>query len=80
MHVFRGHTDWVCSVAFSPDGRTLVSGSADGTMRLWDMQTKACIRTLRSDGPYERMRITGVKGITAAQQSALKALGAVEDS
>ena len=34
-----GHTDMVTSVAFSPDGTTLASGSRDNTVRLWDAKT-----------------------------------------
>ena len=32
----EGHTDLVRSVAFSPDGQHIVSGSDDQTLRLWD--------------------------------------------
>jgi WD40 repeat protein len=35
----KGHESWVMSVAFSPDGTRIVSGSADNTLRLWDAQT-----------------------------------------
>ena len=32
----QGHTAYVWSLAFSPDGATLASGSGDFTVRLWD--------------------------------------------
>src|SRR5262249_25471130 len=32
-------TDDVCALAFSPDGKQIASGSADGTLRLWDVAT-----------------------------------------
>jgi len=41
--VLSGHTDWVRDLAFSSDGRLLVSGSYDRTVKLWDIQTGGVI-------------------------------------
>src|SRR5438552_11082267 len=35
--VFRGHANWIFSIAFTPDGKQLVSGDRDGTIKVWDI-------------------------------------------
>jgi WD40 repeat protein len=42
-----GHTANISALAFSPDGTFLVSASEDATLKLWDPNTGAEIRTLR---------------------------------
>ncbi len=70
----------VWSVAFSFDGSLLASGDDDGTIIVWETQTGTSLHTLRSERPYERMNIRGVKGMTEAQKASLKALGAIEEA
>jgi WD40 repeat protein len=36
----EGHDNWVTSVSFSPDGKTLVSGSYDNTIKLWNVRNR----------------------------------------
>lgn len=43
-----GHTDNVLGVAFSSDGRTLLSGSADATVRVWPTPLDATVKVLCS--------------------------------
>ncbi|NEP22522.1 caspase family protein, partial [Moorena sp. SIO3I6] len=51
----QGHTGWVTNIAFSPDGKQILSGSDDGTVRLWDTETGQLIHTLEghTDTVYE---------------------------
>ncbi|MHC5743364.1 MAG: WD40 repeat domain-containing protein [Nostoc sp.] len=40
INTLAGHRSHVCAIAFSPDGQHLASGSADGTVKLWDLNTR----------------------------------------
>jgi len=42
-----GHTGWVWSLSYSPDGNLIASGAADHTVKIWDVSMGICIRTLR---------------------------------
>ncbi|MBU4256861.1 WD40 repeat domain-containing protein, partial [Patescibacteria group bacterium] len=42
--IFSGHSDFVESVVFSPDGKYIISGSGDNTIRLWDISTGKCVK------------------------------------
>jgi len=44
--ILQGHTDWVWSVSFSPDGSILASGSDDNSIKLWDVISGYCITTI----------------------------------
>ncbi|MCU0754554.1 MAG: hypothetical protein MUE46_05445 [Xanthomonadales bacterium] len=46
LRVFDGHTDRITSVAYAPDGHTLLSAAYDKTVRLWDLATGACLKII----------------------------------
>ena len=45
IDALKGHTDTVTSIAFFNDSHTLVSGSYDGTVRLWDFTSRTNLET-----------------------------------
>ena len=47
----RGHSEGVFSVAYSPDGKHIVSGSEDCTVKVWDSQTGKEVSVILCDRP-----------------------------
>lgn len=46
LKTLEGHTEHITSVSITPDGKIAVSGSLDGTVRVWDLEHGICLRTL----------------------------------
>ncbi|MEM9772418.1 MAG: WD40 repeat domain-containing protein [Cyanobacteria bacterium P01_D01_bin.73] len=59
-----GHIDFVKDASFSPDGRTILSASDDGTVKVWDVQTGELVRTF---GEYSKRGLED--GVRAARFS-----------
>jgi WD40 repeat protein len=78
VHTRRAHQGTVQSLKVSPDGRSLASCGDDGAITIWDLASGEHLRTLRRDRPYERLNITGIRGLSEAQKASLRALGAFE--
>ena len=71
--ILSGHTAEVSSVAFSSDGRLIVSGSYDETVKLWDVQTGGTIQTFSGHTKL-------VYSVSISVDSATIASGAFDDT
>jgi WD40 repeat protein len=76
----EAHRGTVQALRRSPDGQLLASCGDGGAIVLWDIESGEALQTLRRDRPYERVNITGIRGLTDAQKATLRTLGAIEYS
>jgi WD40 repeat protein len=68
-----GHTQSVSSVAFRRDGKVLASGSEDGDIRLWDVETHELLGTLSAQQK-------AIKNVAFSRQKGLLASVGEDDS
>lgn len=50
-NVFIGHSDDIICSAFTPDGKYVLTGSRDATIRMWNLETSECVKVFT--GHYE---------------------------
>jgi WD40 repeat protein len=57
--VLEGHETWVKTVTMSLDGRRIISGSGDTTIRIWDTKSGACLKVLEGhEGPVRSVSVS----------------------
>ncbi|KAJ3148670.1 hypothetical protein HDU89_004520 [Geranomyces variabilis] len=74
MNVFSGHVEGVTCGQFSPDGKTIVSGSSDGSVIVWDPKTAAA--TFRLTGDDARFHAAPISALAINPDSQLLLSGA----
>ena len=77
-HVFEGHEQEIYSLDFSNDGRYIVSGSGDKTMRIWDLSDKSCrMITIETTGPVHQ-DAAGVTSVSISPDGTMVAAGSLD--
>src|SRR5262249_46769501 len=51
----RGHTETVYAIGFTPDGKQVITGSFDHTLKLWDAATGAEIRSFAGPAGHQNL-------------------------
>jgi WD40 repeat protein len=79
LQTLVGHSGliYALDIATSSAQEYIYTGSLDETIKKWDLTTANCLDTWKICRPYESMKIDQMRGLTNAQRSTLKTLGAI---
>lgn len=47
-----GHNNWIRALVFHPSGKFLLSASDDKTIRVWELSTARCVKTVEAHGHF----------------------------
>jgi WD40 repeat protein len=81
LQTLAGHSGLIYAMdlatSLESDQQYIYTGSLDETIKRWDLAAANCLATWKIRRPYEGMKIDKIQGLTDAQKSTLKALGAI---
>nr|WP_198525340.1 WD40 repeat domain-containing protein [Oscillatoria sp. PCC 10802] len=75
LHTLKGHSDWVSAVAVTPDGSRAISGSRDGTVKVWNLDSGEELLTLEGhSAPVYAVAVTpdGSRAISGSRDGTVK--------
>ena len=69
---FEGHTGGVTALAYSEDGRVLVTAGKDATLKVWNASSSSHLRTIElDDGPAVSLALSGTRAVTGHADGAV---------
>jgi WD40 repeat protein/DNA-binding CsgD family transcriptional regulator len=81
LQTLAGHSGLIYAMdlatSLESNQQYIYTGSLDETIKRWDLAAANCLATWKIRRPYEGMKIDKMQGLTDAQKSTLKALGAI---
>ncbi len=72
LHRFSAHKTAVTSATFADGGRMILTAGADGTIKIWDAESRALVRTLElDDGPATALAARGKLALTGHSEGVI---------